>query len=83
MGHANRRLLYAERWLWDERYGLMKPERSSKIAAEGLCDQFFKVAKNGNKNLIRIKNEPIFAQIPIPMSPIQKLTIDDEAIEVN
>ena len=82
MGHADRKLFHRERWLWDERRGLIKPERSSKIAAEGIAGQFYKIVKR-KKQIIRIKNEPIFAQIPIPIDPNENIVIDDQAIEVD
>jgi len=58
--HCDMRQLVEETWIWDDRHGLQKPERFSKIIAENLTRLLTETAKEGKENgdrLIKLRDE--------------------------
>ena len=58
--HADERSLVEETWLWDDRNGLQKPERFSKIIAENLTRLLGDITREKNgARIVKLRDEKI------------------------
>jgi len=76
-GHCDQQSLYDDQWIWDERHGIIKPERSSKIIAKNLTTLFNRII---NLKCFRLPEQNIISQFPVIGG--QQMCLDDKSTEV-
>ena len=77
-GHCDQQSLYDDQWIWDERHGVMKPERSSKIIAKNMTNLLFRLVNP--KSALRLPEQDLISSFPVIGG--QQMCLDDKSTEV-
>jgi hypothetical protein len=77
-GHRDQQSLYDDQWIWDERHGVIKPERSSKIIAKNLTNLLFRLANP--KSVLRLPEQDLISSFPVIGG--QQMCLNDKSTEV-
>jgi hypothetical protein len=78
-GHCDQQSLYDDQWIWDERHGVIKPERSSKIIAKNLTNLLFRTLAN-SKSVLRLPEQDLISSFPVIGE--QQMCLNDKSTEV-
>ena len=77
-GHCDQQSLYDDQWIWDERHGVIKPERSSRIIAKNMTNLLFRLVNP--KSVIRLADEDLLSSFPVIGG--QQMCLNDRSTEV-
>ena len=77
-GHCDQQSLYDDQWIWDERHGVIKPERSSRIIAKNLTNLLFRLVNP--KSALRLPEQDLISSFPVIGG--QQMCLDDKSTEV-
>ena len=77
-GHCDQQSLYDDQWIWDERHGVIKPERSSRVIAKNLSNLLFRLVNP--KSVLRLPEQDLVSLFPVIGG--QQMCMNDRSTEV-